>query len=113
MNLKAAAMKMVDPPPRPRLLVFEKLTLAQAPEYLRSTLQSPVPLTLDGAALEWMPRRIVQLWPIVLVAAIGVIGGTWLGTHLLDRIAERIFKRLVSLLVLGLGVFMLFHSGQG
>jgi hypothetical protein len=49
MNLKAAAMKMVDPPPRLRLLLFEKLTLAQAPEYLRSRLQSPVPLMLDAA----------------------------------------------------------------
>jgi len=60
MKLKAAAMKMVDPPPRLRLLAVEKLALAQAPEYLRSTLQSPVPLMLDAAAPEWTPRRTVR-----------------------------------------------------
>ena len=76
-----------------------------------------IALVVDGAR---MPvyfvtehERILQLWPIVLVATIGVTGGTWLGTHLLDRIPERTFKRVVSLLVLGLGVFMFFRPGQG
>jgi hypothetical protein len=32
--------------------------------------------------------------------------------NLLDRIPERIFKRVVSLLVLGLGVFMFFRPGS-
>jgi uncharacterized protein len=56
--------------------------------------------------------RILQSWPIVLLATIGVIVGTVLGTHLLARIPEQTFKRVVSLLVFGLGIFMLLRPGQ-
>jgi uncharacterized membrane protein YfcA len=75
-----------------------------------------IALVVDGARmpvyLATHRDRIFQLWPILLIATSGVIGGTLLGTQLLDRIAERTFKRVVSVLVLGLGVFMFFRSGQ-
>jgi len=35
------------------------------------------------------------------------------GALLLHRIAENTFKRIVSILVLALGVFMLFRPNQG
>jgi uncharacterized membrane protein YfcA len=38
-----------------------------------------------------------------------VVGGTLLGTRLLRRIPEYIFKRIVGLLVLAIGVYMLVH----
>jgi len=56
--------------------------------------------------------RILQSGPIVVLATIGVITGTLLGTHLLARIPEGTFKRVVSFLVFGLGMFMLFRPGQ-
>jgi uncharacterized protein len=56
--------------------------------------------------------RILQSWPFVALAAIGVIAGTVVGTHLLARIPERTFKRVVSLLVFGLGIFMLLRPVQ-
>jgi uncharacterized membrane protein YfcA len=57
--------------------------------------------------------RILQSWPIVVLAMIGVIAGTLLGTRLLARIPERTFKRVVSSLVFGLGIFMLLRPGRG
>jgi len=56
--------------------------------------------------------RILQFRPIIVLATIGVIAGTLIGTHLLVRIPERTFKRIVSLLVFGLGVFMFFRPYQ-
>jgi uncharacterized protein len=56
---------------------------------------------------------IFQSWIILIIAAVGVVAGTFAGARLLDRIAERSFKRVVSLLVLGLGIFMLIQSGNG
>ncbi len=73
-----------------------------------------IALVVDGAR---MPvyfvtehDRIFQSLPIVLIAAAGVVAGTLLGARLLDRIAERTFKRVVSWLILGLGVFMLVRA---
>ena len=73
-----------------------------------------IALVVDGAR---MPvyfaaehDRISQLLPIVLVATAGVVAGTLLGARLLKRIPERTFKRVVSLLVLGLGIFMLVRE---
>ena len=73
-----------------------------------------IALVVDGAR---MPVyfvtehvRIFQSLPIVLIAAAGVVAGTLLGARLLDRIAERTFKRVVSWLIFGLGVFMLVRA---
>ena len=73
-----------------------------------------IALVVDGAR---MPvyfvtehDRIFQSLPIVLIAAAGVVAGTLLGARLLDRIAERTFKRVVSWLIFGLGVFMLVRA---
>jgi len=48
-----------------------------------------------------------QHWPQVVIALAGVVVGTLLGTRLLRRIPEHIFKRLVGLLVLAIGIYML------
>src|SRR5438094_1978558 len=76
-----------------------------------------IALVVDGAR---MPvyfaaehDRISQLLPIVLVATAGVVAGTLLGARLLHRIAENTFKRIVSILILALGVFMLIRPNQG
>ena len=54
---------------------------------------------------EW--RGIAAIWPIVLAATAGVVIGTELGTRVLVRLPERLFRRLLALLLLGLGGYML------
>src|SRR5881396_480806 len=76
-----------------------------------------IALVVDGAR---MPvyffiehERILALWPIVLIATGAVVVGTVVGALLLHRIAENTFKRIVSILILALGVFMLVRPNQG
>jgi uncharacterized membrane protein YfcA len=54
--------------------------------------------------------KIVQIWPLVLTGSIGVVIGTIVGMRLLHGIDERIFKRIVSAVILALGVWMLIQS---
>jgi uncharacterized membrane protein YfcA len=55
-------------------------------------------------------ERLFSIFPMLLVSIAGVIIGTIAGSHLLNRIPERSFKRLVSVVVLVLGIFMFFHT---
>ncbi len=50
---------------------------------------------------------IAELWPEVVIALGGVVVGTLVGTRLLRRIPENIFKRIVGLLILAIGIYML------
>jgi uncharacterized membrane protein YfcA len=75
-----------------------------------------IALVVDGAR---MPvyfvtehQQLVTVSPIILIATVGVTVGTLVGSYLLGRIAERMFKRIVSVLVFGLGVYMLVRPGQ-
>jgi uncharacterized membrane protein YfcA len=56
-------------------------------------------------AAEW--RGIGGLWPLILLATAGVVIGTELGTRALVRVPERAFRRLLALLLVALGVYML------
>jgi uncharacterized protein len=72
-----------------------------------------VALVVDAARMpvyvwtEW--RDLVALWPFVLGSVAGVLIGTLGGVRLLRRIAERVFRPAVSLLIVALGVYMLVH----
>jgi hypothetical protein len=59
----------------------------------------PVYVVTDG-------RRLMQLAPTIIVATAGVVAGTIAGERILKRIPLRLFRRLVALLVLALGVYM-------
>ena len=61
-------------------------------------------------ATQW--REIADVWPGVLAATAGVIVGTAVGTRVLGRIPQRIFRRVVAVLLLGLGIYML-AAGPG
>lgn len=50
---------------------------------------------------------ILGAWRMVLAATIGAIVGTLIGRRLLAHIPERLFRRLVALLLIGLGLYML------
>jgi uncharacterized protein len=52
---------------------------------------------------------IAQQWVLILVALAGVLIGTMAGSRLLKRIPETVFHRVVGLLILAVGVYMLVH----
>jgi uncharacterized membrane protein YfcA len=58
---------------------------------------------------EW--DRIKTLWPMILAAAIGVLIGTLLGERVLRLIPERYFRKIVSALILALGLMMIVLIG--
>ena len=53
-------------------------------------------------------RELLTIWPVVLVATVGVVIGTIAGRAILGRLSEAAFKRVVSVLLIGLGVSMIF-----
>jgi len=71
-------------------------------------------LFVDGARmpvyLATEHAQLLGIWPMIAIAAAGVIVGTLFGTSLLKRIPERPFRMLVSLLILGLGIYMLVSA---
>ncbi len=70
-----------------------------------------IALFVDGARLpvylatQW--GEIAGIWPLVLTATGGVVIGTAFGTRLLGRVPRHIFRRLVALLLIVLGVYMI------
>jgi uncharacterized membrane protein YfcA len=73
-----------------------------------------IALIVDGARMpvyflvEW--DGLLSAWPVMLVATGGVLLGTFWGVHVLHRIPERSFRKLLSLLILALGVYMLVRG---
>src|SRR5512138_1613935 len=62
------------------------------------TVRLPVYLAADSAQI------LLQAWPLVAVTTAGTLLGTIAGERVLRRIPERVFRTVVSLLILGLGV---------
>ncbi len=63
----------------------------------------PVYLGTQGAS-------ILEHWPQVVIALVGVVVGTLAGARLLRRIPESTFKRVVGLLVLAIGIYVLVRA---
>ena len=55
-------------------------------------------------------EEVARLWPTLLAATVGAVIGTLLGERLLRKIRVRTYRRLVSALVLALGVLMLLRT---
>jgi uncharacterized membrane protein YfcA len=51
-------------------------------------------------------QEIAQIWPLILIATLGALTGTLLGVRLLRRIPERVFRNIVAVVLLALGVYM-------
>lgn len=60
----------------------------------------PVYVVNDG-------RRLVEMAPTIGLATLAAVAGTVAGERILTRIPRRLFRKLVALLVLALGVYML------
>ena len=67
-----------------------------------------IPVYLAGDSSE----VILRTWPLVVVMAAGTLIGTIAGERLLRRLPERVFRTIVSLLVLALGVAVLAGVGR-
>jgi len=52
-----------------------------------------------------------KVWMLIALATVGALLGTVAGERVLRRIPQRQFKRLVALLLMALGTYMLFRSG--
>lgn len=76
---------------------------------------SAVGLFVDGARLpvylatQW--REIAAVWPLVLTATLGVVLGTAFGARTLGRVPVRVFRRLIAVFLLLLGVYMTLGGG--
>ena len=70
-----------------------------------------IALVVDGARLPVyafsVGRELVAKWEIVTIATIGVLAGTIFGKALLGRIPETIFRRIVSAMLVLLGIAIL------
>jgi uncharacterized protein len=64
----------------------------------------PVYLAVQGPA-------ILAIWPLLVVASIGVVVGTAIGTRALDRMQGRTFHRVVGVALLVLGAWMALGGG--
>jgi uncharacterized membrane protein YfcA len=61
-------------------------------------------------ATEW--RDIVRIWPLVAIATVAVVIGTVLGARLLARLPQQVFRKLIGVLLVVLGGYMVvFHPG--
>jgi uncharacterized membrane protein YfcA len=57
-------------------------------------------------------REIARGWTYLLIAASAVVVGTVLGQHILGRLSQTVFRRVVAVLLLGLGVYMLLGGSS-
>lgn len=73
-------------------------------------------LFVDGArmpvylATEW--RDIFAIWPLVLAATLGVVIGTALGARVLGRLPQQMFRQVIAVLLIALGLYMAL-AGKG
>ena len=73
-------------------------------------------LFVDGARLpvylatQW--RDIARIWPLLLLSTVGIVIGTALGTRVLGRLPERTFRRVIAVLLLALGLYMIAAGGR-
>lgn len=86
------------------------LLAARVPKESFVATATAIALFVDAArmpvylAIEY--REILRIWPLVLTATVAVVIGTAFGTRVLGRIQERTFRRVVAVLLIGLGAYM-------
>lgn len=66
----------------------------------------PVYLVVERSAL-------FRIWPLIAIATAGALAGTVAGTRALSRVPETLFRRIVALLLAGLGLWMLTGGAAG
>ena len=73
-----------------------------------------VALIVDGARmpvyLAVESKGIFGAWGLLLIMIVGVLLGTFWGVRLLRKIPEQTFRRLLNLLLIALGIYMVAHG---
>jgi len=92
------------------LLAFESekdafVATATAVGLIVDAARMPVYLAAERSGL-------LQMWPLIAISIGGVVAGTLLGTRVLRNVPDRLFRRIVALLLLALGTWMLFWGGS-
>jgi uncharacterized membrane protein YfcA len=73
-------------------------------------------LFVDGARLpvylatQW--HDIARVWPLIVACTIGVVIGTAIGTPILQRLPPQLFRSILSILLIVLGVYMAIWGGR-
>ncbi|HLK32932.1 MAG TPA: sulfite exporter TauE/SafE family protein [Terriglobales bacterium] len=57
-------------------------------------------------------RQVAGLWPVIGLMTAGVVVGTLLGWRLLRKIPSHIFRRVVAIIILALGIAMFLIPGR-
>jgi uncharacterized membrane protein YfcA len=82
-----------------------------------SLVATAIALIVDAARMPVyaaiQTKEVLAIWPLLLLATFGVVVGTLAGERILRKIPEPIFRRVLSLLILALGVSLLIHPGSG
>lgn len=79
------------------------IATATATGLLVDAARLPVYLVMQG-------DDILRVWPLVAVATLGTLLGTVAGASLLRKVPEALYRRVVSVIILALGVFMLSRA---
>jgi uncharacterized membrane protein YfcA len=54
-------------------------------------------------------HSLAEVWGLIALASASVVGGTWLGSRLRQRVREDVFRRVVSALVCVIGALLLLQ----
>jgi uncharacterized membrane protein YfcA len=81
------------------------IATATASALLVDAARTPVYLVSNG-------RELIEAWPLVLSLAGGAVLGTVLGAPILRRIPGTVFRRLLAVLLIGLGVVVAVGIGR-
>jgi len=57
--------------------------------------------------VQW--KDVLSIWPLIVFASIGVLIGTEIGVWTFRKIPEAVFKKVVSGIILLIGIFVLIH----
>jgi hypothetical protein len=98
-GIRSAAMLGFDVPKA------EFLATATAIGLMVDAARMPVYLATESKAL-------IPLWPLIALGCAGTLVGTLAGKRVLERIPEKLYRRLVSSAILALGVAMLAGVGR-
>jgi uncharacterized membrane protein YfcA len=67
-------------------------------------VRAPIYLAIAG-------EQLLSHWPTLIAATIGVTIGTFVGTGVLLRLSERAFQRIIGVLLIALGIWLLGQTG--
>jgi hypothetical protein len=85
-----------------------------APKTTFVAVATATALVVDGVRLPiylyQAHERLLQVWPTIFVATVGVIVGTAAGGGLLRRVPDRLFRRVVAVTLVLLGAVMLLRA---